>query len=118
MRTSRAARREQGAAGVEFLGIVPIVIIALLVALQVGVAGWTVVAVGEAARDGARAASLGLDPGSAARTALPGSLTPTAQSVNNTPDGYRYTVRVAIPSLVPGLPMPQVERSAEMPNIR
>lgn len=112
------ARRERGAAALEFVGILPILLLAALGALQVGVAGWTVAATADAARSGARAVSLDLDPHAAARGALPGSLTPMQNYGSGTGDGYRHTVEVRIPSLLPGVSLPTVTRSSEMPNIQ
>lgn len=108
---------EGGAAGLEFVGVLPVLLLSMLAALQFGVAGWTVVATGEAARDGARALTVGHDPQAAARSALPGSLSPVSQSGSYTPDGYRHTVRVRIPSVLPGVDLPVVVRSAEMPRM-
>lgn len=67
----RRQRSERGAAALEMLGVAPLVILAALIALQFGVAGWTVVSTGQAAKDAARAASVGQDPGTPQRGPFP-----------------------------------------------
>lgn len=110
-------RREAGAAALEFAGIVPLVIIGALVALQFGVVGWVMVSTNQAARDAARAASLGRDPAAAAQVSLPGSLV-GAVSGGPVGGGYRYTVKVTVPSLVPGVSVGSVSRTVDMPDLR
>ncbi|MBL8931187.1 MAG: pilus assembly protein [Kineosporiaceae bacterium] len=114
----RAAGRDRGAAALEFAGVAPLVLLAALIALQFGVIGWTVVATGQAARDGARAASLGQNASAAATAALPGSLSASSVTTADTGDGHRCTVQVDIPTLLP-LPfeLGTVSRTAEMPDI-
>ncbi len=66
--------RERGTAALEFVVLVPIVVLVALFVMQVGVAAWTASQTQEAARQSARAHSLGEDPLAAAEQALPGSL--------------------------------------------
>lgn len=117
LRRGGAFVRERGAAGVEFAAIVPTLLLAALIAFQLGLTGWTVVATGEAARSGARAESLGQDGHAAVRQALPGRL--SAESINPSRggNGVRYSVTVRIPSLIPGVHLPTVTRDAVMPTI-
>jgi hypothetical protein len=110
-------RRERGAAALEVAGVAPLVIFAALVALQFGVAGWTIVSTHEAARDGARAYSLGGDPRAAAEGALPGIMTVGGGGGTLSGDGYTYTVTVKVPSVVK-LDLGSVTRSVTMPVIR
>ncbi|PID52831.1 MAG: pilus assembly protein TadE [Micrococcales bacterium] len=108
---------ERGAAALETIGLLPVIILAGLIALQFGIAGWTVVSTSQAARDAARAASLERDPVFAAEEALPGIL--TAQSVRREPEpgSHRYTVEVEVPSVVL-LELGSVRRTAEMPGVK
>lgn len=108
---------ERGAAALETAALVPILLLSALVALQVGVAGWTVTSAGQAARDGARAASMGGDPTSAAERSLPGVLSATDVTERRTGDGRSVTVTVEIPSIA-GFSVGEVTRTSEMPVVR
>ncbi len=113
--------RERGAAAIEFLGVIPALLLAALIALQLGVVGWTISATGEAARAGARAATLGQSADVAAARALPDrfDLEPSPDTILiPVSDGYTYRATVRIPSLIPGLHLPEVTREATMPAIR
>ena len=110
-------RDERGAAALEVAGVAPLIIFAALVALQFGVAGWTIVATNEAARDGARAYSLGGDPRAAAEGALPGIMQVAGDGGALSADGYRYTVTVRVPTVV-NLDIGAVTRSVTMPVIK
>jgi hypothetical protein len=98
-------RREDGTASVELIAVVPFLLLAVLVAAQIALAGGALWAAGVAARAGARAALVGGAAGPAARRALPPSLRAGAQ----VGDGDRVTVRVTVPRLLPGLPPFRVE---------
>ncbi|GGL39730.1 pilus assembly protein TadE [Phycicoccus endophyticus] len=113
----RARRRERGAAALEMLGVAPLIVFAALVALQFGVAGWTVVSTAEAAKNAARAASLGQDPRAAADGALPGAMDATTVVGGRTDDGYRYSVTVPVPTVLP-FSVGSVTRTVDMPDIR
>lgn len=80
--------------------MVPFLLLAVLVAAQLGLAGEALWSAGVAARAGARAALVGGDATAAARRALPSSLRPGADVT----DSGAVSVRVAIPRLLPGLP--------------
>jgi hypothetical protein len=108
---------ERGAAALEVAGVAPLVILGALVALQFGVAGWTIVSTHEAARDGARAYSLGGDPRAAAEGALPGIMTVGDGGGALSGDGYTYTVTVKVPTVIT-LDLGSVTRSVTMPVIR
>jgi hypothetical protein len=98
---SSAGHREEGTASVELIAVVPFLLLAVLVAAQLALAGQALWSAGVAARAGARAALVGGDAAAAARSALPPSLRVGAQ-VSDT--GAITTVRVAIPRLLPALP--------------
>lgn len=92
--------REDGTASVEMVAVVPFVLLAVLVAAQIGLAGQALWSAGVAARAGARAALVGGDAKAAARRALPSSMQQGAEIE----DGDQVSVKVGIPKLLPGLP--------------
>jgi Flp pilus assembly protein TadG len=95
-----AGHREKGTASVELIAVVPFLLLAVLVAAQIGLAGQALWSAGVAARAGARAALVGGDAAAAARRALPPALRSGAQVA----DSGAVSVRVAIPRLLPGMP--------------
>lgn len=70
----RLWRDERGQATVEFLGVVPAVLLISLMVWQLVLAGQTAWLAANAARVAARAQALGKDPEAAARSALPKNL--------------------------------------------
>jgi hypothetical protein len=97
---SSAGHREEGTASVELIAVVPFLLLAVLVAAQLALAGQALWSAGVAARAGARAALVGGDATAAARRALPSSLRSGAE----VSDAGAVSVRVAIPRLLPALP--------------
>ncbi len=97
---SSAGHREEGAASVELIAVVPFLLLAVLVAAQLGLAGQALWSAGVAARAGARAAAVGGDARAAARDALP----PSMRSGARVEDSGTVSVRVPVPRLLPGLP--------------
>jgi hypothetical protein len=97
---SSAGHREEGTASVELIAVVPFLLLAVLVAAQIGLAGQALWSAGVAARAGARAALVGADASAVARQALPLSLRSGAQ----VSDADAVSVRVVIPRLLPGMP--------------
>jgi hypothetical protein len=95
-----SSRREEGTASVELVAVVPFLLLAVLVAAQIGVAGLALWSAGTAARAGARAAVVGDEASAAARRALPGALRPGAE----VEEEDAVSVRVRIPRLLPALP--------------
>lgn len=108
--------RQRGAASLEVIGTFPILLLSAMIALQIGVAGWTVIETAEAAQAGARAKSVNADPKTAVRASLGGILEPSGSTRGELTDGggYRYTVEVEIPSVLP-FSLGSVTRIAEMP---
>lgn len=86
--------------------MVPFLLLAVLVAAQIALAGQALWSAGVAARAGARAALVGGDAALTARRALPPSLRPGAE----VSDSAGVAVRVAIPRL---LPLPELEVTAK-----
>lgn len=95
-----SSRREDGTASVELIGVVPFLLLAVLVAAQIGAAGVALWSAGVAARAGARAALLGRDAGRAARRSLPDALRSGAE----VEEDDAVSVRVPIPRLLPAMP--------------
>jgi hypothetical protein len=93
-------RREDGTASVEMVAVVPFLLLAVLVAAQIGLAGQALWSAGIAARAGARAALIGGDAAAVARRALPDSMRDGAE----VSDGEDVSVRVVVPRLVPAMP--------------
>jgi pilus assembly protein CpaE len=89
----RRLRDERGQAAVEFVAVVPFVLIAALVAWQLVLVGHVAWGAAGAARAGARAGLVGRDAGRAARSALPRSLR-SATRVSSVAGG---AVRVSVP---------------------
>ena len=67
-------RSERGQASVELIGVVPLVLLAALVAWQLALVGQALWLTAQAARVAARAEAVGRDPAAAARSALPRAL--------------------------------------------
>src|SRR5256885_4597866 len=67
-------RDEHGQASVEFVAVLPFVLLAALVAWQLVLVGHVAWSAAGAARSGARAALVGRDAARAARAAVPGAL--------------------------------------------
>lgn len=84
----------------EFIAVIPALLLAALIAAQIGLAGHALWSAGNAARAGARAAHVGSDGAAAARRALPSPLRAGAQIS----DEESVRVEVRVPSLVPFVP--------------
>lgn len=95
-----AGHREEGTASVELIAAVPFLLLALVVAAQLGLAGLALWSAEISARAGARAALVGGDARAAARRALPAPLRAGAE----VRAGAGVSVRVRVPRLLPGLP--------------
>jgi len=82
------------------IATVPFLLLAVLVAAQIVVAGQALWSASVAARAGARAALVGGDPETAARRALP----PAMREGSKVDDSEGVSVRVPVPHLLPGSP--------------
>jgi len=103
-RARSAAHGEEGTASVELVAVVPFLLLALLVAAQIALAGQALWSASVAARAGARATLVGRDASAAARSALPPSLREEAR----VEEGEGVSVQVVVPRLVPSLPVVRV----------
>jgi len=97
---SNAEHGEEGTASVELIAVVPFLLLAVLVAAQVALAGQALWSASVAARAGARAALVGRDAAAAARGALP----PSLREGSRVEEGEEISVRVPVPRLLPQLP--------------
>ena len=93
-------RDESGQASVEFVALLPVVLLVLGLAWQTVVAGQAVWLAGGAARAAARAHALGLDAGAAARGVLPVRLREQTR-VHALHDGS-VAVILAVPAVIGG----------------
>ncbi|HWN73005.1 MAG TPA: hypothetical protein VNN15_04265 [Solirubrobacterales bacterium] len=76
-RAEKAAHGEEGTASVELVAVVPFLLLAVLAAAQIALAGQALWSASVAARAGARAAAVGRDATAAARSALPPAMRQT-----------------------------------------
>lgn len=106
----RGDGRDQGTASLELVGLMPVVAVVVSLALQYAAVVFVAHTADDAARQAARALSLGRDPMSAADDVVPSNL-----DVQVLTTGSRVTVRVEVPRLSP-LPQKTVTRSADMPD--
>jgi hypothetical protein len=90
------ARSQAGQASVEAVAVVPLVILAGLVAWQVVLAGHTLWLAAGAARAAARADTIGSSPERAARSALPATLERGLAVERLRDGGVRVAVRVPL----------------------
>jgi hypothetical protein len=91
---------ERGSASIELIGVLPFLLLAILVAGQLAIAGHTIWSAGIAARAGARAALVG---GDVERVAL-GTLAPPLRRGARVGRRDGISVEVPVPRLLPGLP--------------
>lgn len=89
----RSRRLERGQASIEFVGLVPVVLTFMLIALQLMALAYTAHGASQAARDAARAYSLGQSPEDAARRSLPGSVGFVSSSTFGPHHGVRVVVQ-------------------------
>lgn len=100
----KPTHREDGTASVELVATIPFLLLAVLVAAQIGLAGQALWSASIAARAGARAALVGGDAAAAARKALP----PSMRRGSKVDDSGEVSVRVGVPRLLPVLPQVMV----------
>ena len=103
---------ERGSVSLELIGSLPVILLSVLVAAQIVIAGAALWSAGIAARAGARAVLTGKEPRGAAERALPGVLRGGLEVSDS--DGVRVGVRV--PALIPGLPETRVYGASSMGN--
>jgi hypothetical protein len=92
----RRISEERGQAAVEFVAVVPFVLVAALIAWQLVLVGHVAWGAAGAARSGARAALVGRDAASAARSALPRSLRRRTRVSRLVAGGVRVSVPIPL----------------------
>ncbi len=107
---SSEGHREAGTASVELIATIPFLLLAVLVAAQIAIAGQALWSASVAARAGARAALVGGDAAAAARRALPAAM----RDGSKVDDSEDISVRVAVPRLLPVLPKVMVGAKTEL----
>jgi hypothetical protein len=95
------ARKEEGSASLELVGVLPFLLLAILVAAQLAMAGASLWSASLAARAGSRAALVGGRAEAAARGALPPAMRRGAEVAAR---GSGVAVEVPLPRLLPGMP--------------
>lgn len=106
----QSVHREDGTASVELIAVIPFLLLAVLAAAQIGLAGQALWSAGVAARAGARAALVGGDGARAARRALP----PSMREGSKVDDSGAVSVELRAPELLPGLPPMMVGAKASL----
>lgn len=114
-RLGRRLSRERAQVAVEFLGMVPLMLISALLVWQLLLAAYAVSSAENAARTASRAEGVGRDGEEAARSSLSFGLD---QDAVTTIDGERAEVSVRVPIIAPGVSVEAltVTRDAELPE--
>jgi hypothetical protein len=107
---NRHRRHEIGSASIELVGVLPFLLLAILVAAQLALAGQALWSAGVAARAGARAAVVRGDVEGTVRAALPPSMRRGAR----VGEAGAISVEVPVPRLLPGLPPVSVAASTKL----
>jgi hypothetical protein len=92
------------------IAAIPFLLLAVLVAAQIAIAGQALWTAGIAARAGARAALTGGDAGKVARRVLPASM----RRGSKVDDSGVVSVQVRVPRLLPGMPRVAVGAKASL----
>ncbi|MET9364911.1 TadE/TadG family type IV pilus assembly protein [Streptomyces sp. NPDC006632] len=104
-----AGERDRGQTVIEFIGVVPLILLLLVALWQCALVGYAFVLAGNAADEGARAgAAAEGDAGAACRTAALHELPSSFDGDPACPGGgdggmYRVTVTLKVPLLIPGV---------------
>jgi hypothetical protein len=115
VRTHRTGRRDRGQATLELLAALPFLLIMAALLLQLAAVVWVVTDTTDAARQGARASSMGQDGCGAARAALSGAMPGEVLSCSS--GGGTVRLAVSAPVMVPGIPDVTVRREAQLPDL-
>ncbi|NLU66646.1 TadE/TadG family type IV pilus assembly protein [Streptomyces sp. HNM0574] len=119
--TPPRTRGDRGASSLEFAGVLPLLLLVAVAAIQLGVAGYAVQQAGTGARAAARTASQedvadGYE--STGRAAMSGwTASRSTFTLGGSDEEVTVTTRVTIPSLVPGVDdFGEASRTATMPR--
>jgi hypothetical protein len=105
--------RDDGQAAIETVGLLSLILLCFLGAMQLMLAGYCVETQDAAVRSAARAASQDEDAAAAARRSMPDWL---ADDISVSVRGESVTTELTIPSLLPGIRVGTVHRSAVYPH--
>ena len=94
----------RGSSSVEFVGLLPALLVICLISAQLIVAGYALWSASVAARAGARAEHIGSGARQATLGALPEALRDGAEVIEDAGAGDAIKARVAVPRLLPFLP--------------
>ncbi|MFJ1644288.1 TadE/TadG family type IV pilus assembly protein [Streptomyces sp. NPDC088258] len=115
----RGGDRDRGQAAVEFAGVITLLLLVALAAIQLGIAAYAMQQAGTAARAAARAETYResrLSAQQAAEAATSDWLTVTARSQNQGGSAVEVEARVEIPSILRVFSFPDARRSVTMPR--
>jgi hypothetical protein len=93
-------RRDSGQASVELVAALPVLLLSVLVAAQLAVAGYALWSAAIAARAGSRSVAIGAEAAPAVRRALP----PVLRRGSRISERHGVEVRVRVPRLLPIAP--------------
>ncbi|MGW1462840.1 TadE/TadG family type IV pilus assembly protein [Streptomyces sp. NPDC002308] len=119
---SAPSRRDRGQVAIEYLGFLPLLLLVGMLALQLGLAAYAANQAGTAARVAARSASQDYPRGNAeqdGRDAISDWLTGSDEfdiDMSGGADEVTATVRIKVPSVVPGVDWSWARRSATFPR--
>ncbi|WP_329135923.1 pilus assembly protein [Streptomyces sp. NBC_01476] len=120
VRAARATWRERGVASLEYLGMLPFLLLIALAGIQLGIAAYCGEQAGTAARAAARTAAEPdphADAAQAGANAVSGWVNPSITFPRSDNLTVTATATVRIPSVLPGLSfLDPVSRSATMPR--
>ncbi|WP_306326700.1 TadE/TadG family type IV pilus assembly protein [Streptomyces venezuelae] len=95
---------DAGQVAVEFLGMVPVILLTLALLWQVVLVGYTYTLAGNAADEAARACAVGDDGPAAARRHVDGAWSASGGDCGGPSDGITtVVVKIEVPVLVPGV---------------
>ncbi|MFJ8657828.1 TadE/TadG family type IV pilus assembly protein [Streptomyces sp. NPDC093795] len=104
MRTYRdVSRDDRGQVAVEFLGMVPVILLTLVLLWQVVLVGYTYTLAGNAADEAARACAVDGDGVAAASRHIDGAWSVSGGDCGGSDDMVHVTVTLRVPVLVPGV---------------
>ena len=111
-------RSQAGQSSVELVALLPLIALAALMVVQVGLAAHAWGAAREAARAGARAEAVDAPAAAAARRMLGGHLArgSVVRTRADRAGREHVSVRVRVPMIVPWVPAPAVSAEAEVPG--
>ncbi|RDG35402.1 TadE/TadG family type IV pilus assembly protein [Streptomyces corynorhini] len=115
----RGRAGDRGQAGIEFAGLITLLLLVALGVIQLGIAGYAVQQAGTAARAAARAETYResrMTADQAAKAATSDWLDVTVPAVSRSGSAVKAEAKVKIPSILPVFTLPDATRSVTMPR--